>query len=107
MEQSPLEILYTRFSNYIEERRANPRGDVLSGLANATFPDGTVPDAGDTPGWRSNIFAAGQETTVRLLGAAFQILGDRPDIQQALRDDRSPHPELRRGVPPAGKPGEG
>jgi cytochrome P450 len=89
MELSPLEILYTRFSNYIEERRKNPRGDVLSGLANATFPDGTVPDAGDTARVAVNIFAAGQETTVRLLGAAFQILGDRPDIQQALRDDRS------------------
>ena len=89
MEQSPLEVLYTRFSNYIIERRANPRGDVLSGLANATFPDGTVPDPGDTARVAVNIFAAGQETTVRLLGAAFQILGERPDIQQALRDDRS------------------
>ncbi len=31
----------------------------------------------------------GQETTAKLLGAALRVLGDRPDIQQQLRDDRS------------------
>jgi cytochrome P450 len=35
------------------------------------------------------LFAAGQETTAKLLSAALQVLGDRPDIQQELRDDRS------------------
>jgi cytochrome P450 len=35
------------------------------------------------------LFGAGQETTAKLLGAALQILCDRPDLQQALRDDRS------------------
>jgi cytochrome P450 len=35
------------------------------------------------------LFAAGQETTAKLLGAALRVLSDRPDIQQQLRDDRS------------------
>ena len=35
------------------------------------------------------LFAAGQETTAKLLSAALRVLGDRPDIQQQLRDDRS------------------
>src|SRR3546814_17053976 len=37
----------------------------------------------------ANLFAAGQETTVRLLSYAFQIVGDRPDLQKRLREDRS------------------
>ena len=35
----------------------------------------------------ANLFAAGQETTVRLLGAAFQFIGERPDLQKQLRED--------------------
>ena len=37
----------------------------------------------------SNLFAAGQETTARLLSTALQILGEQPELQQQLRDDRS------------------
>ena len=37
----------------------------------------------------SNLFAAGQETTARLLGTALQTLGERPELQQRLRDDRN------------------
>lgn len=87
--KSPLEYLYDKFIAYIEDRRANPRGDVLSEMAAATFPDGTVPDPGDVARVAANLYTAGQETTVRLLSAALQILGDRPDVQKALRADRS------------------
>lgn len=87
--KSPLEYLYDKFSAYIEDRRANPRGDVLSEMAAATFPDGSVPDPADVARVAANLYTAGQETTVRLLSAALQILGDRPDIQAALRADHS------------------
>jgi cytochrome P450 len=40
-------------------------------------------------GAATNVFSAGQETTVRLLSTALKVMGDRPDIQQRLRDDRS------------------
>jgi cytochrome P450 len=86
---SPLEFLYGIFSDYISDRRRQPRDDVLTGLATATFPDGSVPDVTDVARVATNVFSAGQETTVRLLGAALQVLGERPDIQQQLRDDRS------------------
>ena len=87
--QSPLEYLYDKFSAYIVDRRANPSGDVLSEMAAATFPDGSIPDPGDVAKVAANLYTAGQETTVRLLSAALQILGDRPDVQQLLRADRS------------------
>jgi cytochrome P450 len=87
MKHSPLEFLYQRFSEYIEDRRREPRADVLTGLASAKFPDGSTPEVIDVVRIAANLFAAGQETTVRLLGAAFQLIGERPDLQKLLRED--------------------
>jgi cytochrome P450 family 150 subfamily A5 len=89
MTHNPLEYLYEKFTSYIEDRRREPRDDVMTGLATATFPDGTLPPVEDVMKIASNLFAAGQETTARLLGTSLQILGDRPELQQQLRDDRS------------------
>ena len=36
----------------------------------------------------TNVFAAGQETTVRLLGTALQLIAERPDLQRLLRERR-------------------
>ncbi|MEG3143613.1 cytochrome P450 [Sphingomonas sp. RT2P30] len=85
----PLEFLYEKFSYYIEDRRRHPKQDVLTGLANATFPGGAVPEPMDVARIAANLFAAGQETTVRLLSYAFKVIGERPDLQQRLREDRS------------------
>lgn len=85
---SPLEFLYQQFSAYIEDRRREPRQDVLSGLATATFRDGTVPEVIDVVRVATNLFAAGQETTVRLLAAAFQMMGEDAGLQARLRDER-------------------
>ncbi|MFA7513055.1 MAG: cytochrome P450, partial [Mycolicibacterium vanbaalenii] len=87
--KTPLEYLYEVFATYVEERRAEPRDDVLTGLATANFPDGTVPEVGDVVRVATNVFSAGQETTVRLLSTALKVIGDRPDIQERLRADRS------------------
>ncbi len=89
MTHSPLEYLYAQFTRYIEDRRREPRDDVMTGLATATFPDGTLPPVEDVMKIASNLFAAGQETTARLLGTALQRLGEGPELQQQLRDDRS------------------
>ena len=86
---TPLQYLYEVFEEYVEDRRREPRDDVLTGLATATFPDGSTPDVGDVVRVATNVFSAGQETTVRLLGTAVKVLAERPDIQTALRKDRS------------------
>jgi cytochrome P450 len=88
LSHSPLEFLYDRLTTYIEERRREPRQDVMTGLATATFPDGSTPEVIDVVRVAANLFSAGQETTVRLLGAALQLLGERPDLQRLLREDR-------------------
>jgi cytochrome P450 len=86
---NPLEFLDEKFSFYIEDRRREPRGDVLSDLAGARYPDGSVPPVVEVVRSATFLFGAGQETTAKLLGAALRILCDRPDLQQVLRDDRS------------------
>ncbi len=88
LSHSPLEWLYERFSRYVEERRREPRQDVLTTLATTTFPDGSLPEVIDVVRVAANLFAAGQETTVRLLGASLQLLGERPKVQQLLRERR-------------------
>jgi cytochrome P450 len=89
MSHSPLEFLYDSLSKYVEERRREPREDVLTGLATATFPDGSMPEVIDVVRVAANVFSAGQETTVRLLGTALQRIGDDSRIQARLREDSS------------------
>jgi cytochrome P450 len=84
----PLEFLYERFTNYIEDRRREPREDVLTELAAATFPDGSLPDVNDVMLIAGNLFAAGQETTARMLGTALRWIGEDAALQQQLRDNR-------------------
>ena len=88
LEHTPLEYLYGKFSEYISDRRDNPRDDVLTGVAQATFPDGSTPEVIDAVRVASNLFAAGQETTVRLLSASVMMLAEDPALQAKLRSDR-------------------
>jgi cytochrome P450 len=94
LRHSPLEFLYEQFSVYVEDRRREPRGDVLTGLATATFPDGSTPEVIDVTRIAANLFAAGQETTVRLLATALQFIAEQPDLQQLLRDHREQVPSF-------------
>ncbi|GFG86545.1 cytochrome P450 [Mycolicibacter algericus] len=88
MTHTPLEYLYGKFTEYISDRRAEPRGDVLTGVASATFPDGTTPEVIDAVRVAANLFAAGQETTVRLLSTAVMIIAEDQALQRRLRDNR-------------------
>lgn len=89
MAKNPLEFLYDQFAAYVEQRRERPTDDVLSGLAAATFPDGSTPTSLDVARIAANVFMAGTETTVRLLSTMLRFLAEDPDLQQRVRDDRS------------------
>ncbi len=91
---NPLEFLYEQFTAYIEDRRRDPRDDVMTGLATATFPDGSIPEAIDVARIAANLFAAGQETTVRLFGTALQRIGDDQALQRLLREHRERIPNF-------------
>lgn len=86
---NPLEFLEARFTEYIEDRRSSPREDVLTQLATATFPDGAEPELIDVARLATFLFAAGQETSARLLSAALLILAEHPGLQQRLRADHA------------------
>jgi len=77
-----------RFAQYIEDRRREPRDDVLTHLALATYPDGTTPEVINVVRTATFLFAAGQETTARLLAAALKLLAEHPELQDELRADR-------------------
>ena len=94
MAHKPLAFLYKRFTAYIEDRRREPRDDVMTELATATLPDGSLPPVDDVMRISANLFAAGQETTARMLGTALRLIGEQPELQQRLRDDREVIPRF-------------
>ncbi len=61
--------------------------DVLTDLALATYPDGETPEITSVVRTATFLFAAGQETTARLLAAAFKHLAEHPELQDQLRGD--------------------
>ena len=52
------------------------------------------------------LFAAGTETTTKLVSSAMRFIGDNPGSEKALRDDRSKIPGLPRGDAADGEPGQ-
>jgi cytochrome P450 len=79
--------LHPYFTRYIEARRAEPVDDVMSQLANVRYPDGELPEVEDVVRLASILFAAGQETTARLLAAGMRILAEQPALADELRAD--------------------
>src|SRR5262245_18764903 len=82
------------FFGYIEQRRASPGDDVMSRLANARFSDGELPEVMDVVRLATIIFAAGQETTARLLLAGMRILCEQPTLADELRSDPAAIPNF-------------
>jgi cytochrome P450 len=85
MSMNALGWLDNYFATYIEERRREPRGDVLTDLALAKYPDGSVPDVTAVVRTATFLFAAGQETTARLLATSLKYLSEYPELQDELR----------------------
>ena len=82
------------FARYIEDRRREPRQDVLTQLAIANYPDGTTPPVTAVVRTATFLFAAGQETTARLLAAALKHLAEHPDLQDELREHKERIPNF-------------
>ncbi|QIV84519.1 cytochrome P450 [Mycolicibacterium frederiksbergense] len=89
---NPLQWLNEKFFGYIEDRRRLPRDDVLTELAQAKHEDGSTPDIEDVMNLSTFLFAAGTETTTKLVSSAVRFIGDNPGFEKLLRDDRSKIP---------------
>ena len=79
-------FILSTFTKYIEERRAEPRHDILSAIANSTFADtGELPGVFELVAISFVVFGAGQETTSRLFTNGMFLLAGRPDLADQLR----------------------
>lgn len=86
---SPLEFMGAFFFGYVNDRRANPREDVLTELSTAKYPDGSTPEVIEIVKAAMFLFAAGQDTSAKLLGNAMRYLTENQAMQKKLRDDPS------------------
>ena len=85
----PLMMMGSFFARYIAERRETPQDDVMTEMALAKYPDGSTPDAMEVVKSAMFLFAAGQDTSAKLIGNAMRRLTEDPELQQQLREDRS------------------
>ncbi len=92
--ENPLAWLDEWFAAYVEDRRREPRKDVLTDMALATYPDGSTPEVTSVVRTATFLFAAGQETTARLLASALAHLAEHPEQQDELRADSSRIPDF-------------
>ena len=93
-ELNALSWLDDTFIRYVEDRRREPRSDYLTHMALATYPDGTLPEVTSVVRTATFLFAAGQETTARLLAAALKYLAENPTVQDELRAHKERIPEF-------------
>jgi cytochrome P450 len=89
LDNNPMVAVGMHFFNYIQDRRDNPRSDMMTELAQAKYRDGELPEITEVVSHAAVLFGAGQDTTVRLIVAIMKTLGERPDLQRKLREDRS------------------
>ena len=79
------------FASVIEARRAEPRDDIISDLANAqiTMPDGTERplDMYELQDLLDQLLTGGNETTTNAIGSALMLLLKQPDLMDKLRDN--------------------
>ena len=83
----PLMIMAGYFMRYMQERAAAPQDDILTELALAKYPDGGTPGPMEPVKTAMFLFAAGQDTSAKLIGNALRRLCDDPALQASLRAD--------------------
>ncbi len=85
MTTNPLARMGMAFYQYIAERRAAPRDDILTRMAEQRYDDGTLPTVEEVVGLATFLFGAGQDTTVQLFASMLRQLSDDPDLADRLR----------------------
>jgi cytochrome P450 len=92
--RNPLWFLEQFFIPYIEDRRREPRDDVMTKMALGTFSDGSIPELIETVRVAAFLFAGGQGTVARFLGNSLMVIAENAELQQLLRDDRDRIPNF-------------
>lgn len=85
----PLMVMAGFFMRYMQERSVQPQDDVMTELVQARYPDGSSPPLMEVVKTAMFLFAAGQDTSAKLLGNTMRFLAENQEMQQHLREDRS------------------
>lgn len=85
---------YALFDRIIQDRKANPRDDLASMLANAVLPNGDPLGPIETFGYYLIVFSAGHDTTRNALSGAIDAFVRHPEQLALVRDN----PELARSA---------
>jgi cytochrome P450 len=84
---NPYEKVMDYFTRKIEQRRIDPRPDVMSELANIRHEDGNLPPIKDVVMIVVQVFGAGQDTTTRVILAALRTIAEDRALQRRLRQE--------------------
>lgn len=85
---NPYEKVMGYFAEAIEQRRREPRQDVISELAYVHYRDGGLPTVDDVAMVVVQLFGAGSDTTTRTILAAIRFLAEDERLQNHLRAER-------------------
>ncbi len=82
------------FVDLLNDRRRNPRGDVLTHLVNTDiegvpFAEEHITPASEVLGLMMVLFLGGVESTAGLIGTTFKLLADNPDQRELVLRDPS------------------
>ncbi|CCH78937.1 Ferredoxin [Nostocoides japonicum T1-X7] len=82
------------FTDLLNDRRRNPRGDVVTHLVQTSingrpFADEHVTAASEVLGLMMVLFLGGVESTAGLIGTTFKLLADNPDQRELVLADPS------------------
>jgi len=79
---------YEIFAELFDERRRNPKDDLLTALLNAEV-DGQRLDEDDLLAFGWLLLVGGNDTTTNLIGNGFELFARHPEQRAQLRDDAS------------------
>jgi len=85
--------LFVYLARMIEERRQNPKNDLVTALTHAEV-DGEKLSGDDLLAFCSLLLIAGSETTTNLLAHSMRCLIDMPDLQTQLREKGDLYPSF-------------
>ena len=80
--------MFSYFSQVLEERRAQPRNDLVSALLAADVDGERLSDQ-ELQGFCGLLLVAGNETTTNLIGSLLLCLDENPSVVERLRADRA------------------
>jgi cytochrome P450 len=84
---------YKYFDGLLQDRRANPRDDLATIIANARTADGEFHPPEIAYGYFVAIATAGHDTTTSTLAGGIHALAQNPDVLQRIKNDLSLAPK--------------